>query len=419
MSYVPLWSPYTLPGRGKLVLLSFDLVNVLEEQLQTHYEIETATVAVDHAISKSGDDKEDEMPLVYHSMDDKDDDYLPSSPGREGVLNRSPYKLRPRTLLSPSPSPSLTSNSPALPDVYTLVHLCAMGFRHIGWDDLRAFVDLQNRIGAFFVGPPIQRTTWERTIIRATEAMENASKFFDHTGIKDDTLRGGITYDPNILGRPQNIRNTPENTMTLAQLRFSEPIQEITSFQNAMLREIVPRLWDSANETIEALLDHDCRLRTPFAIPIRRPLQPTAFAEVAYQFSVPDSTPPRILGRRPSTGWDALSAVGHYDASEGELILWEDETIVRFPPGSTFFVPRRLLHFSFAAISEDSSCMFIMQSLNGDLYNYVEQGFLFDDDEDLFESEDTWKVERRARAESLIGKYPTVPEFDGDVYYTN
>lgn len=34
MSCVPAWSTYTLPGRGKLVLLPFDLVDLLDDELK-------------------------------------------------------------------------------------------------------------------------------------------------------------------------------------------------------------------------------------------------------------------------------------------------------------------------------------------------------------------------------------------------
>jgi hypothetical protein len=115
---------------------------------------------------------------------------------------------------------------------------------------LRVFTDLKDRIGAFFIGPPAERGAWERTVVDASNDMYEAARFFEAKH-GDDTLRGGFTYDA-ALGvsriifvkklltersaqRPNNIPNTRNNTVTLAALRHSKAIQDITSFQNGEL----------------------------------------------------------------------------------------------------------------------------------------------------------------------------------------
>jgi hypothetical protein len=54
------------------------------------------------------------------------------------------------------------------------------------------------RIGAFFIGPPAERTAWERTIIEATNEMHDARRYFERKNAEDDTLRGGISYSAGI-----------------------------------------------------------------------------------------------------------------------------------------------------------------------------------------------------------------------------
>ncbi|KAJ7025135.1 hypothetical protein C8F04DRAFT_968166, partial [Mycena alexandri] len=185
----------------------------------------------------------------------------------------------------------------------------------------------------------------------------------------------------------------------------------------AMLQTVAPRMWAAANKSIEAVLDHDLRLRLPFKIPNYGPPQPTAFTEVQYRFSVDDSLP-RHSARASGQvcGWDAVTSLGHYDSSEGLLIIWEDHSILTFPPGSTFFVPAGLVNFSFTTLlSEHSTQMTITQCFRGELHDYVANGFDAEPDvlPPLWMSDrDQGQPARRERAEVLAAMYPTVQEFD-------
>jgi hypothetical protein len=58
----------------------------------------------------------------------------------------------------------------------------------------RAFVDIVDRIDAFFIGPPTERQVWEQTIIDATHVMQRVGRDLDRQGIKGDILRGGFQY---------------------------------------------------------------------------------------------------------------------------------------------------------------------------------------------------------------------------------
>ncbi|KAJ7701958.1 hypothetical protein B0H17DRAFT_1128161 [Mycena rosella] len=412
ISCFPPWTPYTLPRRGSLVLFPFNLVDLLEEEL----EIIHCRQSLEESAAMDKDLSDDSMISAGDEFDNEADlDYLPS-PERKTTIDQyfrpkehfNPHNLRP-WMYWPDPLPQVL-----LPCIITSSQFRSLGFRRINWDDPRAFFDLNSHIGAFFIGPPVQRTAWERTIIRANEDMADVIPYFDTVRAVDDTLRTGITYDPNGLQRPENIPNTEDNIINLAVLRLSEAIQEITSFQNAMLKHVAPRLWASANETIEALIEHDCRLHMPLWIPSRHKHQPTAFAEVAYQFSVPNSKPWHTPRGRVS-GWDAITALGHYDDTKGEIIVWDDKTMVRFPPGSTFLIPSGILGYSFAGIADFfSKRMLISQFLNGDIYNYMENGFHARPlNKRRFATMEAREQARRARAEELIAMYPTVSEIDG------
>ncbi|KAJ7689071.1 hypothetical protein B0H14DRAFT_3532976 [Mycena olivaceomarginata] len=252
----------------------------------------------------------------------------------------------------------------------------SLGFREIKWDDPRAFVDLQSRIGAFFIGPPEERTTWERTIIDATSDMHRARAYFERKPGNDATLRSGISFDAD-LGRPKNIPNSIENVLTLAELRHSKAIQQTYNklVVDSNVANSGPTLVGSGPCKYRSNSQERCATAPTFQNPNHTPSQPTAFGEVQYRFAVTDSVPHTSARATAGVaGWDAFTSLGFYDGRDVGLILWEDRTLVTFPPGSTFFIPAGLLNYSFTAVP-DGDMMLLTQTLHNDLYDYVANGF--------------------------------------------
>ncbi|KAJ7848686.1 hypothetical protein B0H13DRAFT_1574532, partial [Mycena leptocephala] len=169
-------------------------------------------------------------------------------------------------------------------------------------------------------------------------------------------------------------RHNLSNMVVLAALRYSPAIQEITSFQNALLRAIAPRLWEDTSRVIDAVVGNDSSLHLPMDPTNDGPYQPTAFSELEYRFSIPDSVPRRDTDDHPSS-FRALTAVRHYDSGQGDLVLWRERTVVEFPPGSTFLFPAGLVHYSFSAVEKPGRQMLISQSCSAGLHGYVENGF--------------------------------------------
>lgn len=188
-----------------------------------------------------------------------------------------------------------------------------------------------------------------------------------------------------------------------------------------MLQTIAPRLWNSGRETVDRVVANDSSLRIPFKIASHQPQQPTAFAEVEYCFHLEDSLPRRrehVRGR--ASGWDVLTSVGNYDATEGQLILWENNSVLPFPPGSTFFLPPGLMTYSFTAVSEPNSQMFVVQSLDAALEHFVANGCQAEPTSTHrlpgYSSAEERKAILLERAEVLLSKYPTIEEFDASTY---
>ncbi|KAJ7444060.1 hypothetical protein B0H11DRAFT_1931231 [Mycena galericulata] len=262
----------------------------------------------------------------------------------------------------------------------------------------RVLADEEERIGGIFIGPPHQRSNWEQTIREANSIMRIARANLDFANLEEtDYIRSGITYDK-VLKRPRRIdrRYNLNNIVVLAALRNSRAIQDITSFQNAILEGVAPRLWRDNHRVIDAIVNHDCELRIPFDLGNGNgPHQPTAFSEVEYRFNIPDSTPRRDLGDHPPA-FRAITAV-----------------VVNFPPGSSFIFPAALVRYSFTTVEKPGWQMIISQSCSAGLHGYVANHF---DDlyarERRFPSRAAEKADRLSRAKAAVGMYPTVNEWD-------
>ncbi|KAJ6450348.1 hypothetical protein C8R47DRAFT_1230309 [Mycena vitilis] len=330
---------------------------------------------------------------------------MPSAEWCEGFISHfSPYPLHRR-------EPTALAELVPVPDVLHVAHLGLMGFDPIVWDEPRAFVDLHDRIAAFFVGPPHERTRWENTIMAATDVMSHAYRHLDMHGIEDHTLRAGFRYGAKGVERPQNLVNNDANMVILTELRHSPVIQEIISFQNATMKMLASSLWESAHDAITAVMDNDTTLRLPFHQCLGEPTQSTAFAQVEYTFAI-DNSYPQLHPRDHPTGWTVFTSVGNYDANESALILWDQRRMVRFPPGSTFLLPAGLFRYSFTGVSDESSRMLISQSFDGEICRFLQDDMFYEPKAPSFVTDEAWEADRQRRAEEAVSKYPTLNEYD-------
>ncbi|KAJ7707996.1 hypothetical protein B0H16DRAFT_1746364 [Mycena metata] len=253
------------------------------------------------------------------------------------------------------------------PDGFTCGHMDAMKFDFIQRDDeVVLFVDLDFLIGT-------------------AHNLHDARKYaqLDRRGHPAESIAAGIKSGGMRGGRPQNVQGCPVTmeTVATAVLRESPVIQTIASFQDAALRHIAPRAWANANNTIEAVLQNDSSLRLPFYIPSLRTAQPTAFSRVEYRF-----TTEGFPGRESTStegGMCALTALGDYAGTEGELILWEDKKVE--VPGYQ---------------------MVLIQSCDGQLGDYVANGFY------VPLEADTDEATLIRKAEAVAERYSTCAEYD-------
>ncbi|KAJ7022481.1 hypothetical protein C8F04DRAFT_1194477 [Mycena alexandri] len=402
----PPWSTFKLPPRGTAVPLDLKLVDIIEQETENadrrafH---EAPYRSVENRRRLEPDTVVSPAPTSPFPSSFASYPAIPTAQDSEAVIHHftGEWALQRRSL---SPLRDLHPT----PDVFTTGHLELMDFRRISWDEScstylvscpRAFVDVVNKIGAFFVGPPTERGRWENTIIEAGMLMQRVRGEIDRQGVLNDTLSSGFRYGARQVERPQNFPNNETNTFLLTELRLDPNIQAITSFQNglAALQTVAPKLWASANATIDAVMDNDCTLTLPlYQCSGRAHRQPTAFSQVEYCFSIEDSHLIHQVRDRP-TAWTAFTSLSNYGQGETDLILWHNRTVVSFPPGSTFLLPAGLFSYSFTGASDPISCMLISQSCDGDMYRFVESGMSFELDVPQYDSAAQAKEDSRVR----------------------
>ncbi|KAJ7349570.1 hypothetical protein DFH08DRAFT_935631 [Mycena albidolilacea] len=82
-----------------------------------------------------------------------------------------------------------------------------------------------------------------------------------------------------------------------------------------------------------------------------------------------------------SWGWCAVTALGWFDPDlGGHLILWDLRLVIRFPPGSTIFIPSALIRHSNVPIRPHKIRSSFTQYTAGGLFRWIRNGFMTDDE---------------------------------------
>ncbi|KAJ7169414.1 hypothetical protein C8R46DRAFT_896445 [Mycena filopes] len=156
----------------------------------------------------------------------------------------------------------------------------------------------------------------------------------------------------------------------------------------------------------EAVCEHDPFLRSPWS--------ESTFPAAEF-FLGDEESPPRLDDLDAIWGWRALTALGDYNARwGGELVLWDEKKLFKFPAGATFLFPSSLVRYSFTQIREGESRYAVSQYAQAGLYRYVENDFL---SEANFEAI-SWRAQRLrrngirdARLATALDMYSLVNDF--------
>ncbi|KAJ6448987.1 hypothetical protein C8R45DRAFT_1084343 [Mycena sanguinolenta] len=112
------------------------------------------------------------------------------------------------------------------------------------------------------------------------------------------------------------------------------------------------------------------------------------------QFGPRAITCPHLDFANLSWGWCSITALGWFDADlGGHLILWDLKLVIRFPAGSTVFIPSAIIRHSNIPIREHEFRSSFTQYTAGGLFRWMRNGFRSNED---FEAQAS-KAEKAAR----------------------
>ncbi|KAJ7469887.1 hypothetical protein B0H11DRAFT_1920498 [Mycena galericulata] len=269
-------------------------------------------------------------------------------------LARMGNRLRPRP--APAPRPALVEDREMSPlsEVWTRSHLYALGFQFLEWDmQPTPFIDQRRILSGAIIGPPTDEKTWEAVVSGANDALDACWKALDRSRLVNNTLSGGVGYG-GPRPHPYTIKAQMDNMVQYAILRHTIEINALAAWQNT----------------------DDPDLFLPFDVPHeRRPRDPSAFSILSYEFGASGS-PSRLDQFDLLEGWRAITALGNYNCRYGgDLVLWDEKRVIKFPPGSTVLIPAARMRYSFTAVGDDETHYLVAQHTPAGLHRYVVNGY--------------------------------------------
>ncbi|KAJ7665824.1 hypothetical protein DFH06DRAFT_1127028 [Mycena polygramma] len=191
----PPWSTHSIPFRGAVVRLEQSFSQILAAELavidRQRRNILAGELEKSARQTMLGLLSQQDLPSDAAESESSSEDEFTPRPSRYSTEYRE-FQLRPRP-----PRIPLADITP-IPDLLVPADLHILGFRQMNWNEPGISADLQDRVGAVFIGPPADHARWEKTILEANRIMRVAQAHLDRAALEDDSIRSGITYDPTL-----------------------------------------------------------------------------------------------------------------------------------------------------------------------------------------------------------------------------
>ncbi|KAJ7838648.1 hypothetical protein B0H14DRAFT_2789028 [Mycena olivaceomarginata] len=229
-------------------------------------------------------------------------------------------------------------------------------------------VDADGYVFALFGAQPRDPGWAEDVVELAAKLMEEAAaNMYDHifsgvyygTPKEEKRSRAGPTpsrrgmHDAERFGSsmgggqqfPMPCFQTALRTIVLVGLLAQKPFQRIAGFTNSLFRCYAPALHEYYPDTMNKLHNWNRYLKRNFSA------NTSVFAAATFNFGPWTVTFPHLDFANLAWGWCSITLLGDFDPDKGgHLILWDLKLIIRFPPGSTIFIPSALIRHSNTSI---------------------------------------------------------------------
>ncbi|KAJ7074865.1 hypothetical protein B0H15DRAFT_791846, partial [Mycena belliarum] len=238
----------------------------------------------------------------------------------------------------------------------------------------RPIIDSKKRLFVLLAGRPAPNSDGRDTY---QEAIDEATKLFALHGetASGDGRRGpfkSVSTGESFGGgqqRPGNLLNTQINTTICAAMLASWAFHRIVGFSNGMFESYAPNLHRFYRNQLRLLRNAAHYLRPLFPIAL------SVFAACTFNFGPSTVCLPHVDAANLAWGWCCITALGDFDPDlGGHLILWDLNLIIRFPPGSTLFIPSALLRHSNIGIQQGETRYSFTQFTAGGLFRWVYNG---------------------------------------------
>ncbi|KAJ7627186.1 hypothetical protein FB45DRAFT_1082366 [Roridomyces roridus] len=251
------------------------------------------------------------------------------------------------------------------PSMYTQEQVDALvgkrGFRYVPWLGWLTIpiVDSKRQIIALLGGQPRDKERWKVVVNGAASEMEQreerihlSAHEYQHRRAQDEyaALTRGPSFGTGQM-EPGELHTNPTNTQITGELMHHRFFLQIVGFTVLLMSLYAPRLLTRYQKCKDDLL---------------------AWKQMRWNFDT---------GVHAASGWCPVTALGDYNPDlGGHIILWELRLIIRFPPGSTIFIPLAIITHSNTPIQPHKKRHSFTQFTSGLLFRWVANGNRTDDE---------------------------------------
>ncbi|KAG6905214.1 hypothetical protein DXG01_004142 [Tephrocybe rancida] len=202
--------------------------------------------------------------------------------------------------------------------------------------------------------------TWKQVMAAVHQKMAEVC----HKGIKtgalgpprwrDHVLSAGSLALPGRKG-PIKFTTTDLKQQLMDELLEDVNISHVVSFQSMKLDWFAPKMWDKYKYTATRMYSTHWNIPNNF--------HGTVYPAVRFNVRPQTSTVQPYMDRqRERRGPPAVTPIGNYNYKlSGHIVFYELKLIIEVPPGTTLFVPTRLLSYGTTNIQEGEERMTITQ----------------------------------------------------------
>ncbi|KAJ7055502.1 hypothetical protein C8F01DRAFT_1211582 [Mycena amicta] len=239
--------------------------------------------------------------------------------------------------------------------------------RYVDWQcgDSVPIYDAHRRLLALLAGHPCG-DNWPEIVAAANDAVEKAAPRIKLSAAKRAHRRAADEFPALARGishgggqtEPGELLVTGANKRVTNELLKNDAFKSIVGFTSYIFQLWMPLLFGAYHLMNLALAEWAPGLRLPFA--------GSVFAACTWNFVTTVCAPHVDFGNL-AWGWCAITALGRFNPNRGgHLILWDLRLVIRFPPGSTIFIPSALLLHSNSPIQAgETRSSFVQYSAGG------------------------------------------------------